>query len=243
MSGFEDALGAVDGIGGWLTEAQARLLYDRAAALPAGARVVEIGSYHARSTIILALAAPTAQVVAIDPFAAEQIATRERLRERDVGQSDLEQFEANLARAGVRERVRHVRAFSADALAEVDGAVDLLYVDGAHDLRHALGDIRGWGARVREGGTMLVHDAFSSVGVTLAQLLGLFGSTEFRYVGRSRSLAEYRRQHGTSRAANATRQAAQLPWFARNVAVKLALVAHARPVAAALGHDEDVFPY
>src|SRR5512132_1744178 len=111
MTGFEDALRTVAGIGGWLSEEQARVLYERAAALPAGARIVEIGSYHGRSTIILALAAPEAEVVAIDPFAAEQIATRERLRESDVGESDLETFESNLERAGVRRRVRHVRAF------------------------------------------------------------------------------------------------------------------------------------
>jgi len=243
MTGFDEALRAAEGISGWLTEDQARMLYDLAAALPAGARIAEIGSYHGRSTIMLALAAPNAEIVAVDPFAAETIATRERLREADVGQTDLEQFEANLERAGVRERIQHVRAFSAEALAEVDGGFDLLYVDGAHDLRTALGDIRDWGARVREGGTMLIHDSFSAVGVTLAELVALFPSRSFRYVGRSRSLAEYRRERVPSRPRNAGRQAAQLPWFARNLLVKVALVAKARPVAAALGHHEDVFPY
>jgi predicted O-methyltransferase YrrM len=233
MSAFADALRAVDGIGGWLTEEQAHVLYDRAASLPAGARIVEIGSYHGRSTIILALAAPEAEVVAIDPFAAEQIATRERLREADVGESDLETFESNLERAGVRERVRHVRAFSSDALAHVGGEVDLLYVDGAHDLRNALGDIRGWGARVRDGGTMLVHDSFSAVGVTLAEIAALFLSDRFRYVGRSRSLAEYRREP-VRRLVNSLRQAAQLPWFVRNLLVKVAFVATRR---------DDPFPY
>jgi predicted O-methyltransferase YrrM len=233
MTGFESVLRAVEGIGGWLTEEQARVLYDRAAALPAGARIVEIGSYHGRSTIILALAAPEAEVVAIDPFAAEQIATRERLRESDVGESDLETFESNLERAGVRRRVQHVRAFSSDALAQVDGGVDLLYVDGAHDLRNALGDIRGWGARVRDGGTMLVHDSFSAVGVTLAEAAALFLSDRFRYVGRTRSLAEYRREQ-VGRLVNSIRQAAQLPWFARNLLVKVAFVVTRR---------EDPFPY
>jgi predicted O-methyltransferase YrrM len=233
MSSFEHALRVVDGIGGWLSEEQARVLYDRAAALPVGARVVEIGSYHGRSTIILALAAPEAEIVAIDPFAAERITTRERLRESDVGESDLGTFEANLERAGVRERVRHIRAFSSAALAHVDGSVDLLYVDGAHDLRNALGDIRGWGARVRNGGTMLVHDSFSAVGVTLAEIAALFLSDGFRYVGRTRSLAEYRREH-VGRLANAVRQAAQLPWFARNLLVKVAFVITRR---------DDPFPY
>ena len=233
MSGFAEALRAVDGIGGWLTEAQARVLYDRAAALPAGARIVEIGSYHGRSTIILAHAAPGAEIVAIDPFAADHITTRERLRESDVGESDLERFESNLERAGVRARVRHIRAFSSDALAQVDGEADLLYVDGAHDLRNALGDIRGWGERVRDGGTMLVHDSFSAVGVTLAEVAALFLSDRFRYVGRTRSLAEYRRQH-VGRRTNAARQAAQLPWFARNLLVKIGFIVTRR---------DDPFPY
>jgi predicted O-methyltransferase YrrM len=233
MSGFPEALRAVAGIGGWLTEEQAHVLYDRAAALPAGARIVEIGSYHGRSTIILALAAPEAEIVAIDPFAADHIATRGRLRESDVGESDLETFESNLERAGVRERVQHIRAFSSDALAHVDGGADLLYVDGAHDLRNALADIRGWGARVRNGGTMLVHDSFSAVGVTLAEIAALFLSDSFRYVGRARSLAEYRREH-VGRLANAVRQSAQLPWFARNLLVKVAFVVTRR---------DDPFPY
>jgi predicted O-methyltransferase YrrM len=201
--------------------------------LPEGARIVEIGSYHGRSTIILALAAPEAEVVAIDPFAAERIATRERLRESDVGENDFQTFETNLERAGVRGRVQHVRAFSSEALTQVEGGVDLLYVDGAHDLRNALADIRGWGARVRDGGTMLVHDSFSAVGVTLAEAAALLLSDSFRYVGRTRSLAEYRRER-VGRFANSMRQAAQLPWFARNLAVKVALVVTRR---------DDPFPY
>ena len=47
-------------------------------------------------------------------------------------------------------------------------------------------------ARVADGGTLLIHDAFSSVGVTAAIVRELVFGRRFRYVGRSRSLAEYR---------------------------------------------------
>jgi len=241
---FEDVFRSVEEIDGWLTPQQAHLLYDRAARLPAGARIVEIGSHHGRSTIVLASAAPEAEVVAIDPYSKGD-EHREVLGEEDVRTSDLEQFEANLGQAGVLARVRHVHDFSTDAVRGFDGEIDLLYIDGAHDLHTALADIRNWGALVREGGTMLIHDSFSSVGVTLAELVALFFGGRFRYVGRSRTLAEYRREHvpGAGRLRNAARQAAQLPWFARNVLVKAALVGGARPLARLLGHQDEVFPY
>ena len=73
---------------------------------------------------------------------------------------------------------------------------------------------------------MLIHDSFSSVGVTLAIGRELMLGSRFRYVGRSRSLAEYRADLGggaAARSRNALRQLAQLPWFAKNFAVKLLL--------------------
>ena len=93
---------------------------------------------------------------------------------------------------------------------------------------------------------MLVHDAYNAVGVMLAQLRVLFASHRWRYVGRTRSLAEYRREDlaGGARLRNALGQLRGLPYFARNVLIKLALVARARPLARLLGlPDEDAWPY
>jgi predicted O-methyltransferase YrrM len=231
---FDEVFASVRDIDGWLTVDQARMLYERAARLPPTSRIVEIGSHHGRSTIVLASAAPEAELVAIDPY-----------EEGQPRPLDLERFESNLERAGVRGRVRHVHASSSAALDEIPGEVDLLYIDGAHDLKTAHGDICGWGARVRDGGTLLIHDSFSSVGVTLAEVMSLFFGNRFRYVGRSRTLAEYRREDlpAASRALNASRQAVSLPWFLRNVLVKVALVAGAPLLARVLGHSDDVFPY
>jgi predicted O-methyltransferase YrrM len=243
---FDDALRAIEEIEGWLTVDQARILYDRAAGLAPGSRIVEIGSHHGRSSIVMALGArEEVEIVAIDPFARPERPPGVQLNDAQVGERDLDLFHANLARAGVRHRIRHVRKYSAQALGAVSGSVDLLYVDGAHEFAPARSDIRDWGARVRPGGTMLVHDSFSSIGVTLAQVVTLFGGNRFRYVGRSRSLAEYRRQpiSGLERGWNAGRQAAQLPWFVKNVIVKMAVVAKLRPLARLLGHEDEGFPH
>ena len=74
------------------------------------------------------------------------------------------------------------------------------------------------------GGTLLIHDSFSSVGVTLAIMRELMFGGRWRYVGRARSLTEYRADldgSWPSRVGNAGRQLLQLPWFFKNLLVKV----------------------
>jgi hypothetical protein len=93
---------------------------------------------------------------------------------------------------------------------------------------------------------MLIHDSFSSVGVTAALLAELFFGGRFRYLGRSQSMTRYRRERlgARDRLGNAGRQAAQLPWFARNVVIKALIVARlGRLTRPLFGHDPDTWPY
>jgi predicted O-methyltransferase YrrM len=241
QAGFEQALASVRGVEGWMTDDQARRLFSRARALSAPATIVEIGSYRGRSAIVLAHgAADGVEVVAIDPHAGNDRGPQQIEGTSAEGDADNAAFRSNLERAGVPDRVRHVRLPSQRALAELHGEVELLYIDGAHRYAPARDDIARWGERVRPGGTLLIHDSFSSVGVTLAILRLLAPSGEWRYVGRTGSLAEYRREP-VPRLRNFARQAAELPWFARNLAIKVLLVARLRPLARALGSDE--WPY
>jgi hypothetical protein len=226
---FEDTLRSLEGVEGWLTDAQARRLWERAAALEPPARIVEIGSYRGRSAIVLASAArPGVSVIAIDPHAGNDRGPRQIEGSADEGEEDHRAFRANVERAGVN--VEHVRLPSQGALTAVTGPAQLVYVDGAHRLGPARADLAGWGARVAPGGALLAHDAWSSVGVTLALLSSFLFSRRFRYEGRTGSLAEYERVdvRGRTRAANALRQLRELPWFARNLLLKAAIVARLR---------------
>jgi SAM-dependent methyltransferase len=208
---------------GWLTEAQAARLDRCARAVPAGGRIVEIGSFRGRSTIVLARAATAGvEVVAVDPHLGSDRGPQEIAAQPELGEQDTLQFRANLERHGVGERVTHVRMLSSDA--PLPDAIDLLYVDGAHRFGPARDDLVRWGARVGDGGTMLVHDSFSSVGVTLALLTAVTPSRRWHYAGRDGSLAEY--VAGGPR--NIGAQLAQLPWFAFNVVLKVLTVLRIR---------------
>lgn len=238
--------GRVADVEGWLTADQIRALHEAALACPPGGRIVEIGSFRGRSTIVLASSAPAAvEVVAIDPHAGNDRGPQEIEGFEAEAATDHEVFERNLAAAGVADRVRHVRASSDAAHGEVADPIDVLFIDGAHRFGPARADIRDWGGRVAPGGRMLIHDSFSSIGVTLAILVELLVSPGWRYDGRAGSLTSYRRTHQTpvARATSAVRQLAQLPWFARNVAIKVLIVTGRREWARRLGHDGETWPY
>ena len=229
---------------GFLSDGQAARLWDRARALGAGSTIVEVGSHYGKSTILLSHAAGDGvNVVAIDPHMSGPYASATD----EEGERVHAAFHANLERTGADGAVRHVRqpSQSAEALASVDGAVDLLYVDGDHRYDRARDDLLLWGPRVRAGGSIFVHDCYSSPYVTMAVLRVLLPASDLRYVGRERSLVEYVAEPvpAGARLRNIGRQLVPMTWLTRNLAVKLALKGGRPAIARALGHREPGWPY
>jgi len=244
---FADVLASVEGVDGWMSPDQAAALYDAAAACHDGDQIVEIGSFRGRSTIVLASAANGGvAVVAIDPHAGNDRGPQEIDGYVDEAAVDHDVFNRNLADAGVTDRVRHVRAMSDAAHADVQGDIAVLYIDGAHRYAPARQDIVEWGRRVQPGGTLLIHDSFSSLGVTLAIMRELMFGSRFRYVGRVRSLTIYHADldgSGRSRVLNSARQLAQLPWFVKNLALKVLLTLRVGKLFTLLGRSAPEWPY
>jgi len=229
---FDAAWSFASEIEGWLTEDQARALYRAARSLPPGATVVEIGSHQGRSTTVLAAGLPPrGRLVTVDPFDADW---------RYGGPATQQLLLAHLDAAGVRDRVEVLTTTSRAARAAYHGPVDLLYVDGKHDYWTVRDDLR-WAARVPDGGVVLVHDAFSSLGVTLALLRTLPLGRRLVYAGRTDSLArlEVRRPTVADRLAAAH----EVPWWIRNLVVKVLLRLRLTGLARVLGHHDTADPY
>jgi len=230
---FDHVWESVADVPGWLTEGQARFLWDAVLRLEPGATVLEIGSHQGRSTVILGHAARAvgARVIAVDAFVDGRLFG---------GASTRERFEANIATAGLTDVVELVVGYSTKLRPGWDRSFDLLYVDGKHDYWTVRDDLR-WSERLPAGGTVLVHDAFSSLGVTLGLLRTLATSSDLAYAGRTGSLARLRR--GRPALTDRLRALGGLPWWVRNLVVKVLLRLHLRPVAHALGHRGPADPF
>lgn len=230
---FERAWSLAEPVGGWMTREQARLLWDSTLRLGPGALVVEIGSHQGRSTTVLGSAARRvgATVVAVDPFVEGRLFGGSPTRRR---------FEATIRRAGLDDVVELVADYSTRQRPGWDRPIDLLYVDGKHDYWTCSDDLR-WAAHLPPGGQVLVHDSFSSIGVTSSLLVHVGVRGRLRYLRRATSLALLDTAAPTAR--DRLRFAAQLPWFARNVVVKVLLRLRLRGVARLLGHEGTADPY
>ncbi|RBY87888.1 class I SAM-dependent methyltransferase [Blastococcus sp. TF02A-30] len=230
---FSDIWAVADRIPGWLTGDQAELLHAEAAALPAGSLAVEIGSHRGRSTVVIAqaLAAGGGGLVAIDPFVDGRLFG---------GSSTRIEFERNIAAAGVSGTVELLCDYSTEARKKWTRPFSFLYIDGKHDYWTLSDDLK-WRGHLPAGAPVLVHDCFSSIGVTLGILRHVLFAADLRYERREGSLALLR--VGAPSARDRRRILAELPWWARNVLLKVLLRLRLRPVARLLGHDSPYDPY
>ena len=152
----------LDGVGGWLDLSEAWALHEtarRAAAATNGSAVIaEIGSYHGRSTIALAYgmkAGGGGRVFAIDPQANEP--------------DQWEKFQSNIERAGVRDSVEPIRAFSNVARNQFSPAsIDVLFIDGPHVYGSVVQDVSDWTSTLKDDSVIAFNDAYWVEGVRRA---------------------------------------------------------------------------
>ena len=155
----QKAIESVETLDGWLTKREAGALFDLAA--DANGPIVEIGSFHGRSTTALALGSMAGSgqpVTAIDSF--EGVPSTDRPTNFGVKSpppSTPELLRANLDKFGINGQVQIVAKRSHDAAAEV-GSCGVLFIDGGHDYETVRKDLELYLPKVLPGGSVILHD-------------------------------------------------------------------------------------
>lgn len=154
---------------GFLTQAEAELLYSLVLEVPTGGNVVEVGSYQARSTIAMALAAKSAgcTVWAIDPHMTYEAGGTL------FGMFDNQAYYENIAHFQCGGVVKTLNISSVEAYIMWRRDVDLLFIDGDHSFEAVHRDWTFWScftnlialhdtAGHHEGVTRLVNEVLDS---------------------------------------------------------------------------------
>lgn len=231
---FQAAWARATQIPGWLKEGQARLLWEEAQRLGPRPTVLEIGSHQGRSTVLLGLALKPkgGHLIAVDPFVDGRLFG---------GVTTKDKFLSNVRAAGVDHVVELVEDYSTRARPAWSRPFDLLYIDGKHDY-WTLSDDLLWHRHLPAGAAVVIHDCFSSIGVTLGILRHVLFSRTLQFERRSDSQALFR--VGKPTLADRLRILGQLPWWVRNVMVKVLLRLRLRSTARWLfRHDSPYDPY
>lgn len=151
----EDVVRIVSGVEGWLDPDEGRLLYCLAAEADPTGHIVEIGSWHGRSTIWLAAGAQAgrgAHVVAIDPHVGTHL--------REEGATTDQILHTNLVQAGVRDQATILVTTSEVAAADWSRPISLLWIDGDHEYESARRDYLLWEPHLMSDAVVALHDTF-----------------------------------------------------------------------------------
>lgn len=163
MSDEARAVAACRDIKGWLTDAEAAALYQLGTELGPQGSILEIGSFHGKSTVVLGLAAQSvgSQVVAVDPHEGITYWQGDIPPLPHLGGPSLDSLQDNLTQAGVAGEVEIVVATSEEAHGKLADREPFafIFVDGNHGYDSVRQDFDLWSERLMYGGVISFHDS------------------------------------------------------------------------------------
>jgi predicted O-methyltransferase YrrM len=167
---------AMRGTPGWLTPSEAGLLY-RLSGNVGNGRVVELGAYQGRSTIVLAAARASrdlSPILTVDTFHGSP-ENQPGARHHDPSLLDAEgrvdtlpAFLSNIDRHDLTPGIEIWRMTTAEGAAQFKGQIGLLFVDADHSYAGVDADLRAWLPYVLPGGVVVLHDVGDWPGPTRA---------------------------------------------------------------------------
>ena len=154
-------LSRVKEIEGWIDDREADLLISiilkACIDLPAPNAIVEIGSYHGKSTVVLGNVVkaffPGVKVYAVDPHDGKLGAVDQGLHSFPPSYEILKQ---NIEAEGLSEVVEIIRNTSKGV--EWQTPISLLFIDGLHDYPHVAQDFYHFSEWIKPGGYVAFHD-------------------------------------------------------------------------------------
>jgi glycosyltransferase involved in cell wall biosynthesis len=154
-------LETINKIEGWLADKEADLLIATTIKaclhLPSPHHIVEIGSYHGKSTVVLGSVVeayfPEAKVYAIDPHEGVVGAMDQGLEHVP---PTLEKFKNNIEKAGLTNIVTLIQDYSYHVSWE--DPITFLFIDGLHDYPNVARDFWKFSPYVATGGYIAFHD-------------------------------------------------------------------------------------
>jgi predicted O-methyltransferase YrrM len=149
-------------IAGWLTQNEALGLYLTAGMLPAGAVIVEIGSWQGKSTFCLAKGLRSGKIYAIDPFNADAGFDMQSSEVYTAlkGTGDLLAiFNGNMKNFIAAKNIVVKKGYSEQFANDFD-FIDFLFIDGDHSIAGCKKDYQLYAGKVRKGGFIAFHDYY-----------------------------------------------------------------------------------
>ena len=151
----------LNAIEGWLSDKEVDLLITSTINclknFPPPHHIVEIGSYHGKSTILFGKIAkhsfPGTRIHAIDTHDGKLGAADQPLQ---VFAPSFEAFKKNIENAGVSDTIDTIKDNSYNVNLGI--AVSLLFIDGLHDYMNVARDFSQFSSSVRPGGYVIFHD-------------------------------------------------------------------------------------
>jgi len=147
-------------VDGWLSYHEALYLYSLAAVGSGRGKILEIGSWKGKSTIILARGSKWSkreQVYAVDPHKGGPDQESHGYKSID---SEIE-FRSNVEREGVADYVIPLVMKSEEAVVGWSEPIRLLWIDGDHSYEAVKKDFLLWEPFVAPGGVIAFHDTYS----------------------------------------------------------------------------------
>ena len=173
---FERAWSFAERTKGWLTREEGELLYGLSAHACRYSRVVELGSYCGRSSIVLAAGlAGQSQLplVCIDTFrGSSEHQPGSRYFDPDTLVDGVvntySAFVRNLQAAALWDHVEPIQLSTREAATKLFTPVGLLFVDASHEYEAICEDLCVWSSRVVSNGCIVLHDVGTWSGPTRA---------------------------------------------------------------------------